>query len=94
MLVNRLCRGRIYKHGVWEWDPILELIITSSYLIVDSHVSLSTPTITIADECFHNHSKMEQPIGKGRVQGRGGSWLYVWEYAFNGAWEKSMPKLI
>jgi hypothetical protein len=52
---------------------MLEVIITSFYLIVDFEVQLSTPTMTIADECFHNHSKMEQPIGKGRVQGRGGS---------------------
>ncbi len=36
------------KHGVW--DPLLELTITSPYLIVDSEALRSTPTTTNADE--------------------------------------------
>jgi hypothetical protein len=54
------------KHGA------AELTITSSFLIVDSGVQPSTPTRTNATECFPDYSKMEQPIGKGRVQGGGG----------------------
>ncbi len=54
------------KRGVW--DPMLELTITSTFLIVDSEVQLSTTaTTTNADECFPNY----QPIGKGRVPRRG-----------------------
>jgi hypothetical protein len=47
---------------------MLELTITSPYLIVDSEDQLSTPTTTNDDECFSNYSKNEQPIGKGRVR--------------------------
>ncbi len=51
---------------------MLELAITSSYLIVDSEVQLSTPAVTAkSDECFQKYSKMEQPIAKGQVWGRG-----------------------
>jgi restriction endonuclease len=61
------------KRGVR--DPILELTMTSPYLIVDSEVQLSTPTTTNAKECYPNYSKMEQPIGKERGQGRGREWV-------------------
>ncbi len=50
------------------YSNFLELTITSPYLIVGSEVQPSTLTTTNADECFPNYSKMEQPIGKGRVQ--------------------------
>jgi hypothetical protein len=39
------------KHRVW--DPVLELTITSPYLIVDSEGQLST--LTNADESFPNY---------------------------------------
>ncbi len=42
------------KRGVS--DPMLELTLTSSYLIVDSKVKLAAPT-TNADDCFLNYSK-------------------------------------
>ncbi len=44
---------------------MLELTITLLYLIEVSEAKLSTPTMTNAEECFPNYSKMEQPIGKG-----------------------------
>jgi hypothetical protein len=50
---------------------MLELAITSPYLTVVSEVQLFTPMPMNANECFPNYSKIEQPIGKGRVQGRG-----------------------
>ncbi len=46
----------------------------------------STPTAMIADEFFPIFLKMEQPTGKARVRGRGGSWLYVLEQTFYGAY--------
>jgi hypothetical protein len=44
----------------------------ADYNLTLSHSRLksSTPT-TNADDCFPNYSKIEQPIGKGRVRGRG-----------------------
>ncbi len=59
----------VFKEKRGIRDPMLT--ITSLHLIVDSEVQLSTPTMTYADECFSNYSKMEQLIGIGR--GRGGS---------------------
>jgi hypothetical protein len=50
---------------------MLELTITSTYLIVDFEVQLSTSTMTNADECFPNYSKTEKTKGKRRVPGRG-----------------------
>jgi hypothetical protein len=47
---------------------MLELTITSPYLIVDSEVLLFTPTKTNVSPII---KKMEQPIGK--REGRGGS---------------------
>jgi hypothetical protein len=44
-----LSRGRIQRE-TWVWDPMLELTITRTYLIVDSEVQLSTPTMTNADD--------------------------------------------
>ncbi len=38
---------------------MLEQTITSSYLIVDFDIKLSTPRTSNADECFPNYSKME-----------------------------------
>ncbi len=51
-----------FKEKLGEWDPMLELTLTSPYLIVDSAVQLPTPKTTNADECFPTYSKMEQPI--------------------------------
>jgi hypothetical protein len=63
------------KRGVW--DPIVELTITSPYLIVDSEFQLSTPKMMNADcrqmfpKLFKNgttNRKMENTRkGKGRV---------------------------
>ncbi len=55
----------IEKRGVW--DNMLEMTKTPPYLIVNFKVQLSTPATTYAYNCFPNYSKMEQPIGKGRV---------------------------
>jgi hypothetical protein len=52
------------KHRVWE----LQLTITSHYLIVDSEVQLSAPTMTNVNECFPDYSKKKQPIGNERVR--------------------------
>jgi hypothetical protein len=40
-------------------DPMLELNITSPYVIVDSKIQLSTPTTANADECVPKCKKME-----------------------------------
>jgi hypothetical protein len=75
----------VYKYGLWgdamwlysERNVGYGTIfvgadyITSPCLIVDSKVQPSTQTTTNANECFPNYSKMEQPIGKGRVRRRG-----------------------
>jgi hypothetical protein len=50
---------------------MLELAITSLYLIVEFKVHPSTPMMTNDNDCFPNYSKMKQPIGKGRVPGSG-----------------------
>ncbi len=74
----------VYKYRLWGyalllyskrnvgrmWDPLLELTITSSCLIVDSEVQLSSQNDDVK-ECFPNYSKVEQLIRKGRVRGRG-----------------------
>ncbi len=51
----------------------------AEYNLTLSHSRLRSPTFhpqrrqmkTYANECFPSHSKIEQPIGKGRVRGRG-----------------------
>ncbi len=45
---------------------------------------------TNVDEYFPNYSKMEQPIGKGREQGRGREGLRAYFY---GAWALGNPKV-
>ncbi len=51
-------------------NPMPELTLSPSQGSMNS-ATVFTLTTTNADECFPNYSKMEQPIGKGRVQGRG-----------------------
>jgi hypothetical protein len=63
----------VFKEKRGIGDPMLQLTITSPYLIVDSEVQLSIPTTTNSGECFLIYSKIEQPIGNGRERGRGGS---------------------
>ncbi len=59
--------GAVFKEKRGVWDPMPELTITSPYLIVDSEVQLSALTTMNVHECFFNY----QPIGKGRILGRG-----------------------
>lgn len=61
---------------------MLELTITSPYLIDDSEDKLSTPTLTNAEEGFPNYSKMSQPIGKGST----GTWK--WDEADLMSWNR------
>jgi hypothetical protein len=60
-----------------------------AYLIVDSEVQLSTPTTVNGYKCLSKYSKIEQPIGEGRVYeeggGKGGADFSVLEYTFYGA---------
>jgi hypothetical protein len=75
------------KHGVWE--PMLELTIISPYRIVDS--KLSTPMPTNADQCIPNESKMEQPIWKGRIGGRGWGSCMTLCLRIDIVWSKGNP---
>ncbi len=65
-----LCSEHVFKEkrGIWAKGPYAGAK-TSLYLIV----KLRSPVFHPYDdhECFLNYSTMEQPIGKGRVRGRG-----------------------
>jgi hypothetical protein len=60
----------VFKEKRGIWNPMLELTITSPYLIVEFKVQPSTPMMRNANECFPNNSKIKLPIRKGRVEGR------------------------
>ncbi len=51
---------------------MLKQTITSSYLIVDFDVQLSTPRTSNADECFPYYSKMEHYEEKVKYEEWGG----------------------
>jgi hypothetical protein len=58
---------RLYSKRNVVCDPVLELTMISPKspcLTVDYEVQLSTPSMTNADDCFSNYSKMNQPIRK------------------------------
>jgi len=46
----------VFKEKRGVWDPMLELIITSPYLIVDSEVQLSNPKTTNVSQLFKNET--------------------------------------
>jgi hypothetical protein len=67
----RNSRGCIQRE-TWVMGPCAgaDYNLTLSH-IDDSGVQLSIP-VTNAYEWFLNYSKMEQPLGKGKIRGRGG----------------------
>jgi hypothetical protein len=56
---------------MWYGSHMLELTITSPYLIVDSIVHLSTPMTTNAKFPVLFHSETTNTVGKGRVREKG-----------------------
>jgi hypothetical protein len=64
--ITAVFRGCIQRESLGMEPYLLELTITSPYLIVDYKVHLSTPTTTNANKIIHQ--LMEQPIEKGEYE--------------------------
>ena len=87
--------GACIQRETWDMGPYAGADLTLS------HSQLRSPAFHSHDddnECFPNYSKMEQPIGKGRVRGRGRKGVgtdfmpyNTVDIYCNGAWEFRQP---